>query len=187
MKVYLGPYTKFWSVYQVIDLLAYVGVSEERRDKMSDWLSDTFLQNLANWVYDKRDRKIQVRIDEYDTWNSDHTMSLIILPLLKAIKEKKHGTPATENEDVPENLRNLNLDKEEWDLPFCEKRWEWILDEMIFAHEAVALGDEWEEQFWHYSEDDKKDKFDKDAYMKYNDRINNGLRLFGKYYRALWT
>ena len=28
--------------------------------------------------------------------------------------------------------------------------------------------------------------FDKDGYAKYNDRINNGLRLFGYYFRNLW-
>jgi hypothetical protein len=28
--------------------------------------------------------------------------------------------------------------------------------------------------------------FDIEGYQKHNERINNGLRLFGKYYRGLW-
>ena len=28
--------------------------------------------------------------------------------------------------------------------------------------------------------------FDKKEFDKYNKQINNGLKLFGKYYRALW-
>ena len=28
--------------------------------------------------------------------------------------------------------------------------------------------------------------FDSEGYTKHQERINNGLRLFGKYYRALW-
>jgi len=38
-------------------------------------------------------RKVQVAIHDYDTWSADHTLSLIILPLLKRLKELKHGSP----------------------------------------------------------------------------------------------
>jgi hypothetical protein len=156
-----------------------------------------------------------VKIDNYDTWSMDSTLSPIILPMLKQLKKDKHGAPFTEDEDVPPNLRSttksaLKAKKETWDTDGNHfKRWDWILDEMIWAFEQLA-DDDWEAQFhsgtsdytWIPSKElDAKGKpltyemkrtpkdtreWDKKGYMKYSARIDNGTRLFGKYYRALW-
>lgn len=84
------------------------------------------------------ERKIHVEIEDYDTWNMDETLAHIILPMLKQLKVTKHGAPFVDSEDVPEKLRP----SEEWikrynrdgetDLYFFQ-RWDWVLDEMIFA------------------------------------------------------
>jgi hypothetical protein len=34
--------------------------------------------------------------------------------------------------------------------------------------------------------DETPSRFDKEGYNKYRERINNGFRLFGKYYESLW-
>ena len=69
------------------------------------------------------------------------------------------------------------------------------MDEMIWAHEQL-LDDDNDSQFYDHSEahdpfDDinaqiRKIKVDRKGLKAHHDRINNGLRLFGKYYRALW-
>jgi|TARA_Y100000310_G_scaffold307831_1_gene350315 hypothetical protein len=96
---------------------------------------------------------------------------------------------------------------------FHHKRWDYILGEMIFAFEAIK-DNFWEETFyfgehdiyWEKTEIEDIDpitgkkvypqemkigpddtfKIDKKGFEKYSKRIDNGLRLFGKYYRKLW-
>jgi hypothetical protein len=90
MKVYIGPYLNYWGPYQIADLLKYVGVSESYRKKIGKWLEKTPLSKILSWIYDKRNRKVEVRIDKYDTWNMDKTLSLIIIPMLIQLKKTKH-------------------------------------------------------------------------------------------------
>ena len=75
------------------------------------------------------------------------------------------------------------------------------MDEMIFAF-SCSLDDSWEEQF-HSGESDFAFKklengmseliqtgtrtYDFEGRKKFQARITNGFRLFGKYYQGLWT
>jgi hypothetical protein len=116
-------------------------------------------------------QKAEIEIHPYDTWSLDYTLAKIILPCLKQLKETKHGAPNTEDEDVPEWLRSTAAPPKEnaWDIDAnWFKRWDWIMDEMIFAFEFLN--------------EDSDDRYDEQK----NDRCNNGLKLFGKYYRGLW-
>jgi hypothetical protein len=156
-----------------------------------------------------------VKIDNYDTWSMDSTLTPIILPMLKQLKETKHGAPYTDDADVPANLRSTTRSAQkakenDWDTDGNHfARWDWILDEMIWAFEQLA-DDSWEEQYfsgksniiWVPSKElDAKGrpvtyemkkgpgdtrKYDKKGYTKHSARIDNGLLLFGKYFRALW-
>jgi hypothetical protein len=88
------------------------------------------------------------------------------------------------------------------------RRWEWVLDEMIFAFEHY-VDDTWEEAFrsgehdmihvpceWYEDGKPKLYKIEKgpnDTYVcdyegmnKVYKRMENGFHLFGKYYRGLW-
>ena len=88
------------------------------------------------------------------------------------------------------------------------ERWDWVLSEMIFAFEHL-VDDSWEDEFrsgeadWisepcKWDENGKatlfqmKDgpnhtyKCDYDGMEKVYKRMENGFRLFGKYYRNLW-
>jgi hypothetical protein len=169
-------------------------------------------------------RKISVRIDKYDTWSMDSTLAHIILPMLKQLRKTKHGAPNTDSEDVPAKLRDPRKDKKHWETDKNHfKRWDWILDEMIWAFEQKNT--DWERKFhsgksdilWQaLGKDDKpigkprkfgeektkeekealfyrlvngpKDthKFDKKGYAKHFARMQNGFKLFGKYYTNLW-
>lgn len=155
-----------------------------------------------------------VKIDYWDTWSMDYTLSPIILPLLKQLQQHKHGAPNTHDEDVPARLRSttkaaVKSKKNDWDVDGNHfKRWDWILSEMIWAFEQLC-DDNNEDQFWsgefdHITVPYERDsngkvtlwqlqngpnhtaKFDADRYARHDKRIKNGLRLFGKYYQHLW-
>ena len=153
-----------------------------------------------------KERKVKVQIDPWDTWSMDNTLALIVTPMLKQLKEKNHGAPYVADEDVPEHLRKAAAPptENEWDTDDNHfKRWDWVMDEMIFAFESKH--NDWEEQFWKvppkidFSErpEDKGKEFtelrwkvqgecDWDERKAYEDRIQNGFCLFGKYYQNLW-
>ena len=147
MKVKIGPYRDWFGPYQLCDLLRFVGVSEETRDNLAKKIPEKPFQ----WIHDNlKTRKIKIRIDPYDTWSVDHTLALIIVPMLKQLKEKQHGAPNVDDEDVSENLRSTSAKPKEndWDTDeFHFARWDFALDEMIFAFESVA-DDSWEDQFY---------------------------------------
>lgn len=166
----------------------------------------TWIYKLLLWIDKlKGKRTIKVHIDKYDTWNMNSTLALIIVPMLKQLKATTHGAPYIDDEDVPEELKSTSAPPKEteWDTDENHfKRWDWVLDQMIWSFENL-VNDDWENQF-HTGEHDTYTKkqengtylmvrgekdtshFDADGYKAYSDRITNGTRLFGKYYRSLW-
>ena len=95
------------------------------------------------------ERKISIKTDPWDTWSLDHTLSLIIHPLLIQLKNTTHGSPLVDDEDVPEELKSTSAPpkEKEWDTDDNHhKRWEWVLDEMIWAF-AQKVDDDAERQF----------------------------------------
>ena len=174
------------------------------------------ISRAIQWVLDRVHPEVKyVKIDRYDTWSMDHTLAHITLPMLKQLKATKHGSPFVDDEDVPDHLKSTSAPpkENEWDTDGNHfKRWDWALDEMIFAFEC-KLDDSWQDAFregdidllWipidkdgnevpkgehtHYRMDHgPKDtyKCDYEGMKKVEDRIQNGFRLFGKYYQALW-
>lgn len=165
MKVNIGPYRNWIGPYQIADKVffwldkhKYDDKYDNRwdgklRDKLGEWLASTWLNSLCQWIDSKKKRKIIVRIDEYDTWSMDHTLSLIIHPMLLQLKETLHGSPFVDDEDVPEHLRSTaapELTQEQKDCGHTDElffdRWKWVLDEMIWAFSQV-LDDDAESQF----------------------------------------
>lgn len=179
MKVYLGPFRKWWGPYQIAGLLKYVGISEDRCHAAGKWLADTWLDDFCSWVENRRGRTEKIRIDYYDVWSADHTLALIIAPMLRRLKEQNHGSPRVEDEDVPEHLRSTvappTKDWGETDGKWHE-RWDWIMDELIWTFDQIARSEP----------DEPRISADKPGWEAYNARLDNGLRLFGRYYRGLW-
>jgi hypothetical protein len=145
-----------------------------------------------------------IHIDPWDTWSMDSTLSPIILPMLKQLKATKHGAPFVDDEDVPKRLRigakgtgdpDVHKLFEDNDNTFFE-RFDYILDEMIWTFEQLCMDDHESRFYTHMTKtiDWDKDinksirdiKVDHKGLKAHNARIDNGLRLFGKYYRALW-
>ena len=172
MKVYIGNYINWWGPYQIARLLEYVGVSEERCDKIGEYLNNTKLNDLCNWIHNKRNRKIKIHLDNYDTWNADHTLALIIHPLLVELAKDNHGIPFTDVEDAPHI--GIGNKENEWDIDDkAEARWDYIISEMIYAFEKL-IGDDDE-----YCYIAGTGELDVVKYKEQQSRIANGLRLFG--------
>jgi hypothetical protein len=174
------------------------------------------VSKAIQWAWDRVHPKIEyVKIDRWDTWSMDHTLAHIVLPMLKQLKATKHGAPFVDDEDVPEHLRSTAAPakENEWDTDANHfARWDWAMSEMIFAFEC-KVDDSWQDAFrsgdhdilWvpvdvHGNEVPKGDhkytemrrgpndtyQCDYDGMKVVETRIQNGFRLFGKYYQGLW-
>lgn len=227
MKVYIGPYVPWHSGRRLEEWYIkkrhnkpywdYNTAEGDRLDRFVYWCMTKvvfpILRNTINRFYDWKGRKVNIRIDKYDTWSMDHTLALIIHPMLLQLKETKNGGPHVDDEDVPEELRSTSareLTQEEKDNGHTDdnyfKRWDYVLDEMIFAFES-SLDDKWEDKYFTGTSDTVWEEveiadgvkgyqmkegpnhtrhFDKEGYDKELARIQNGHRLFGKYYMNLW-
>ena len=207
MKIYIGPYRHRWisNVYTNYMNRKYdydwndnQTAFENFLEKLEDGLQGVYNATI-NKILDKRkDQKIKVRIDNYDVWSMDHTLSHIITPMLKQLKEQKHGSPWVDDEDVPEELRSTAAPpkENEYDTDANhEKRWDWVLDEMLWAFEQKQR-DHWEGDYYTYEDDPTntegagfglklvwEDREGQEAHQK---RMSNGFKLFGKFYEALW-
>lgn len=142
-------------------------------------------------------RRVKIVIDPYDTWSMDHTLALIIVPMLKQLKATTHGAPLVDDEYVPEHLRSTAAPptENEWDVDDNHfKRWDYVLDEMIWAMEQIVAHDN-EGLFFDHSEvDEEADlmkqiaqiKCDHEGLQKHHERIANGTKLFGIFFQSLW-
>jgi hypothetical protein len=179
LKVYIGPYRNWIGPYQIAKLLKYVKVSEDKCNKIGGRLSKIkWLMKLCEWIDSKKHIKRKIRIDNYDLWSMDYTLSHIIYPMLVKMKKMKHGAPYVNDEDVPDGIGLRSTEAtpvEDWktDDNFFS-RWDWVLDQMIWSFEQLAT--------------DKDEIFieDKEERDKYNEKLHNGFKLFGKYYMTLW-
>jgi len=159
---------------------------------------------IGNWPKNPaKERKVDIRIDKWDTWSMDNTLALIIEPMLKQLKATKHGYPCTGGANLSMiedgNCSGCN----------CQNDWDIILDKMIFAFES--LNNDYEDQY-HSGECDfiwtpidakgnetpdgewrrmdygpnHTHKFDVAGWKAHNEKIQEGLELFGKHFRNLW-
>jgi len=145
----------------------------------------------------KKDRKVSIKIHPYDTWSMDHTLALIILPMLEQLQATKHGAPhSMAGFQQTSNSRQLSFDfYSEGDNAAWEaghQQWTEILDKMIWSFRQV-LDDDWQEKYCKKAPLISNEigtitggDYDWDCWKKYEERIQEGLDLFGQYYRGLW-
>jgi hypothetical protein len=224
MKIYKSKYRNHWvSPYDILKTVCFWerddGVFYNLEDKpdhpYTKWVSrlEPFCvawQTFLDFVHPKVN---YVKIDRYDTWSMDHTLADIILPMLRQLKDSKHGAPNVDDRDVPKGLGLRSTEappkENEWDTDGnWFKRWDWVLDEMIFAFEH-KVDDSWQDAFssgvidwkseaceWYENGKPKMFKMvdgpnhtytcDYEGMRRVEKRIQNGFVLFGKYYQALW-
>ena len=160
--------------------------------KARDWPS-----NIRWWVKCKY-QKIRYGVSDDDVYSLGYNIALFVLPRLKYFRKKgKTGIPAC---FLPDNFHLLEGEEFERAEAKGVKEMNDALDEMIFAFEYIINGDKFCEIpdiFIHKAEDcefnSKKDIEEKQAWKEYmekankfNERKDNGLALFAKYYDTLW-
>jgi len=163
MKVLIKPYPSFIGPYQIAEkILFWKDPYDDTVMALGEFLSggeeeDSLLLKVCQKIYNYRVNRPRafVHIDPYDTWSMDDTLAHIILPMLKQIKKEKHGSPFVDDNDVPDELTDVH------------EKWDYVLDEMIWAFEYKLLEDD-------------------DYNIEHNNRMANGFRLFGTYYQGLW-
>jgi hypothetical protein len=227
MRVKIGKPTTWVGPYQIAQALCFWAkpVTDEYGIKSKpDWVhdfgtwlaeksdgSDTWLTKACQWIESKKHRQVYVRIDKWDTWSMDSTLALIVLPMLQQLQATKHGSPNTDDSDVPDELKSTSAPAKQFEYDTDAnhfKRWDWILGEMIFSFQC-KLDDSWQEKYRSGTIDMKFDpcewdetgkptkyemvsgpndtyKCDYEAMAVEQARITNGFRLFGKYYENLW-
>lgn len=190
MEIKIGPYKNWFGPYQLAELicfwakdevdeygfkhkpkwvhnfgwfLAHGSIPKNDDESFSFSCNDhknTWLYNFLLWIDSKRKRKIKVKIDSYDVWSMDNTLAYIVLPMLKQLKEVKHGYPLVDIEDLPKHLKYADLRESDYSqmnlfssevcnpeqIDIKYDQWNWVLDEMIFAFECKT-DDSWEDQF----------------------------------------
>jgi hypothetical protein len=214
MKVYLSNYRYHWySPYKFLEKVFFwreIDYDEPKMEKLADMLLP--ISNAIQKVLDFIHPKIEyVKIDHWDTWSMDSTLSHIILPMLKQLQKHSHGSPSVDDEDVPEELKSTSAPpkENEWDTDANHhKRWQWVLNEMIFAFENKVKND-WTDKYYtgksdfkfepsSFDENGKATMYqmvdgpnhtlvvDYEGMQEEQKRMTNGFRLFGKYYEGLW-
>ena len=226
MKIRIKKSVSWFGPYQLGEALCFWAPKTKDKygfDEKPDWVHnfgtwlagenhDTWLAKFLTW-FDGVRRKFpwnqdKIKIEYFDTWSMDSTLSPIILPMLKQLKATKHGYGWIDDEDVPKQLQSIYaLPKEEWEWDGnAEARYEWVLDEMIWAFEQLCDEDH-DKKFWIVHPELDKEQFkepfkegetsrevkwkvegqlDREGLDAHNARIQNGLCLFGKYFRTLW-
>ena len=222
MKVYISKYRYHWySPYKMLEKILFwkdwenIDYDTPWVEKWSDRLTPIAkaIQAVLDFIHPRVE---YVKIDYWDSWSMDHTLSLIVLPMLRQLQATKQGSPFVDDEDVPEELRSTSAPPKvnEWDTDDNHhKRWEYVLNEMIFAFEH-KIDDSWQDKFYSGESDWQWKKLDETVYnpvtkkveglsqmvegpnhtfkcdyegmQKVHDRMKNGFRLFGKYYEGLW-
>jgi hypothetical protein len=224
MKVYINSYRSHWlSPYHILKFVCFWEKDDSIFYNLEDkpdapyekWVNrlDPTCKVIAK-VLDVIHPKIDyVKIDRWDTWSMDHTLGQIALPMLKQLNATKHGAPFVDDEDVPEGLGLRSTEapakENEWDTDENHfKRWDWVMNEMIYAfehhtnrgwEESYRSGEiDWKSEACEWDENGKAKMFkmvdgpkntyecDYDGMKVVEDRIKNGFKLFGKYYQALW-
>lgn len=148
-----------------------------------------------------------VKLDSYDSWSADWTIATVVAPLLVQLQETKHGAPCVDDKDVPEELRSTSCapKENEWDTDEnWFKRWDWVMQEMIFAMQEISNHNENAPEMIKrvgdmVSEENPDGTFTmvssgfeiipemKEPNRQYHARIQNGCRLFGIYFQNLWN
>lgn len=175
--------------------------------------------NIRKYSKTRLNRKIDIEIEHFDTYSMDHTLALIILPMLIQLKNTKQGVPSDfvadiggepygeqDSFDFYQETHNDAFDKS------CQL-WEETLDKMIWSFQQIVY-DQYTDQYHHGKGDydfvksdhqfhnpitgkmedtfqmvDKNPEehwYDHKGHFLHEERIQEGLELFGKYYRALW-
>lgn len=174
--------------------------------------------DIKNYRKGAGERRINVAIDEWDTYSADHTLAQIVLPLLLQLKDSKMGVPNSFTGYVGHDFDSnycFEFVKKDENAVFdkCCKEWDDVLDKIIWAFQQIVC-DNYDDAYHHGEFEFSWEKtdpilnpatgameemsvivdknpdghwYDYVGHQLHEERINEGLRLFGTYYRDLWS
>lgn len=172
--------------------------------------------NFQKYRKGPTERKLSVQVDRWDTYSLDHTLALIVLPLLLQLRQNMMGVPSDFTRSVGGDTDSnycfdfIDLDKDEVFDKGC-KQWEETLDKMIWSFQQLVM-DDYDNKYHHgnmkigwkpveitdpttgkltkayemVDENPEEHWYDHVGHMLHEERIQEGLDLFAKYYRNLW-
>lgn len=215
MRINIGPYCTWFGPYQLADKIVFwkkrsMDGTIDLHYKLGQRLEKSWVGSFLTWLHARKKRKIDIQIHSYDCWSADHTLAMVIHPVLSKLRMQKHGAPYVDDEDVPAHLRSTAappLSEEEKNNGTTDalwfKRWDYVLGEMVWAFEQHA-NPTWEDQYTSGEVDiilvkNPDAKYSTLEYGPNNsfkihyerkraavERMDNGRRLFAKYYMNLW-
>lgn len=146
-------------------------------------------------------KKTSIKIDSWDTWNCDRTIALIVFPMLVQLKQNKQGIPIEFSQvggELHDSQQSFDFYYDTYDESFQlgVDEWNKVLDKIIWSFYQLGFDDNLEKydngvsniefvgnllvernpDYWH----------DFVGSKLHEDRIQEGLDLFGKYFRSLW-
>lgn len=166
---------------------------------------------LGPYPDDAQEREISIEINDYDTWNVDSTLALVIAAILKKYRDMdKFGIPGRLSQvggDDNDSQRSFSFYKATYSDSFDKAvdHWNEILYQMWWAFDQY--NQDWEDQFYtgqadmiskpvqghEYSDcvemvpgPNHTLKFDRVGYEAHRDKIHAGIKLFAEYYENLW-
>lgn len=166
--------------------------------------------------YQKNNRKkVDIHIDKYDSWNAGHTMAYIILPILIQLRDTSNSIPSSFADDgigsSQETFEFYKDDKQAFEKSV--ENWNETLNKMIWSFQQLVHDDydqlyhhghakfEWKEldETVYNPMTNKHEKtyemidtnpndhwYDVQGHKLHEERIQEGLELFGKYFTNLW-
>ncbi|RYD61928.1 MAG: hypothetical protein EOP83_15885 [Verrucomicrobiaceae bacterium] len=115
-----------------------------------------------------------VQIDPHDTWGMDSTLATLIVPMLKQLRQTKHGVPSQFVEIDPDSQGVFDFIDKDVEFEVGVKKWESLIDQMIWSFSKV------QESNWGY------DNIPAAQYKAHQERIQTGLDLFANHFGSLW-
>ena len=194
-------------VHDFGEWLAHGKIRKKTREKhkLFEERHNTWLSNLLSWIHSKQHRKIEIQIDNYDTWGMNTTLAHIIVPMLIQLRDTTHGYPSDFIVDESDYAQQQGFEGEGFEYPedIGFENWKATLDKMIWAFEQ-EIDDDWEDQYrtgkiefdcvpledsdhWQLLRGDNDTSvIDYDGMQKHRERMQEGFDLFAKYYSNLW-
>lgn len=146
----------------------------------------------------KKPRIESVQVHPWDTFSADHTLALVIYPVLVAYKNdiiEKGSVPSDFLKTVDVSDKTEEEAQKLHDQMYAEgiKFWTETLDKMIWSFNEIKDDYIGEEKFLTIRDENadvtdiaNRYDIDENGLSDYYEKIDEGLQLFGRYYRSLW-
>jgi hypothetical protein len=199
MKIYIGKYKDWINLHTFENFLKQMGVSNE----VVEWIDDSIfnswvgelLTRFNEWRMSKGNQRTYIKLDPWDTWSLDCTLASIIIPLLTQLKNTTHVYPYSEDiqdeDDWDEILGKMiwsfqEIVDDNWEAQYILE-WPEIDSDDLFDKKA-------DEKTWGVSipgepnepalelKWKKRGVYDLEGMQKHQERIQDGINLFAKYY-----